>query len=225
MLRATGTDENGGLHGAQQDFFLDIQRKSHDISIKSVTVNPSTFSCSRSDRLVRLTIDSQNVGRSDEEETVVTVRNSQFDLDRTIGPFFLSEDSKRTDTVSFSLPTDVQPGSYNLIVKSFFDTDKQTDEEGISFAVESCPDEKESSSTGSTDAQNTSSAQTSAQQTQTSQQPLSTSPVNQPFAQPTAASETSKKSSLAPSLVVVLLFALVLFAIAGVVLLIILRLR
>ncbi len=137
FITVIGKDENGAFQGDVNEFKLDIDRKSHDVTLQSLLVNPQTVNlCNQ--RSFILTITTQNIGESDEDEARLIIRNSDLGIDRTIGPFLLEQDRKRTDTLTFDVPSNINGGDFTILAKSFFDTDKQTDEEGVVVDLESC---------------------------------------------------------------------------------------
>ena len=119
------------------EFKLDIDRKSHDVTLQSLLVNPQTVNLCNQRRFT-LTITTQNIGESDEDKARLIIRNSDLGIDRTIGPFLLEQDRKRADTLTFDVPSNINGGDFTILAKSFFDTDKQTDEEGVVVDLESC---------------------------------------------------------------------------------------
>jgi len=137
FITVIGRDENGAFQGDMNEFKLDIDRKSHDVTLQSLLVNPQTVNLCNQRRFT-LTITTQNIGESDEDKARLIIRNSDLGIDRTIGPFLLEQDRKRADTLTFDVPSNINGGDFTILAKSFFDTDKQTDEEGVVVDLESC---------------------------------------------------------------------------------------
>jgi len=185
ILTLVGKDEHGAAHADFAEFKLDIDRKSHDVQIKRVVANPSTLSCKRS---TTISVDVQNIGENSEDETVVTIKNDELNLNKKFGPFDIEEDEKRTDAFVFELPDFAGPGSYTLVTQSFFDVDKQTDEEGAILTVKDCEEEKKDKKDET--AKNETQQKTVTQQTQSQRAGERT------FSSPTTSSDSGSSSAV-----------------------------
>ena len=135
--RVVGRDENNALHGQEIEFDLEVERDRHDITIRRVSVSPSTLSCSGSN-IIAFNVGYVNIGRSDEDDVILSVENDELSIIEQIGPINLDEDNSRQDTIRVTIPQDASPDSYIFKVKSFFDNTIQSDEEHVSLIVPEC---------------------------------------------------------------------------------------
>ncbi len=128
-IRVGGLDRNGARHGERIDFDIEIERKNHDIQIKTLSVNPSTLTCT--DSTVQLSVTVLNLGTSDEDEVALDVTSKPLNIQqRLYSNRELDEDDSDTDVASIALdPKKLKPGTYAMQVQSFYDNVKLSDTE------------------------------------------------------------------------------------------------
>ena len=69
-----GEDENGAKHGENWEISLDIERETHEIGIRKVTVHPETVLCEKE---TEISVDIRNTGRRGEDEVYLRIYNSR----------------------------------------------------------------------------------------------------------------------------------------------------
>ena len=144
--RVFGRDENGALHGQEIEFDLDVERDRHDITLRRVTVSPSVLSCVGTG-VVTFNVAYVNIGRDDEDDTLISVENDALGITEQVGPLQLDEDDSRQDSIRITIPDDAEPGAYIFKVKSFHTGSVQSDEEQLSVTVPDCSDDDDDTTT------------------------------------------------------------------------------
>ncbi len=142
-ISAEGVDEFGARHGERIVVDFEVKRKSHEIEIKSVTLNPPTVSCEKE---TRLTADIRNSGRRDEDDVVVRLTSPELSFGAVSDKLSLDQDDE--DTVSFNIPVPesiARPANYRVTVDTYFNTDTKSNSEVVLLSVAKCgaEDEKE----------------------------------------------------------------------------------
>ncbi|MBI2580840.1 hypothetical protein HYV85_03445 [Candidatus Woesearchaeota archaeon] len=142
-ISAEGTDEFGARHGEKISVDFEIKRKSHEIEIKSVTLNPPTVSCEKE---TKLTANLRNSGRRDEEDVLVRLASPELSFGAVSDKLSLDQDDE--DSVSFTVPVAesiTRPANYRVTVDTYFNTDTKSNSEVVLLSVAKCgaEDEKE----------------------------------------------------------------------------------
>lgn len=140
-ISVEGTDEFGARHGEKIKVNFEIKRKSHEIEIKSLTLNPPTVSC---DKETRLTANIRNSGRRDEEEVFVSVASPELQFGARSDKLEIDEDDE--DSVSFTIPvpeSTPRPANYRITVDTFFNTGTKSNSEVALLSVAKCGAVKE----------------------------------------------------------------------------------
>ncbi len=133
LLTVEGTDQNGAKHGDSIDFDLKIDRKTHDIVIDSVIVNPTALTCS--DNTMQLSVDITNLGTRDEDQVAIQVQSLTLGLNEKVANLQLNEDDSSTETIALNVdPTSIASGQYALLVTTFYDNTKQTDSKVVQIS-------------------------------------------------------------------------------------------
>lgn len=141
FIRASAEDENEALHGEAMDLRIKIVRKSHDITIKEVSISPANFTCRNNKATAKITI--ANYGQKSEREVAIEISNSDLDINKRLGTFKLDSGDMNTYSIPFEVKEGAKRGDYTLRVKSYFATDAQSDEEHIKLIIPSCDVKKE----------------------------------------------------------------------------------
>ncbi|MEK6860623.1 MAG: hypothetical protein AABY07_01510, partial [Nanoarchaeota archaeon] len=128
-LRVEGTDQNGARHGESIEFDAEIERKNHDVQIKSVDLTPSTLTCD--DNSVQLSVSLLNLGTSDEDEVALEVSSKTLGIQqRIVSNLELDEDDSDVEVATIPVdPKKLKPGTYALQLQSFYDNVKVSDSE------------------------------------------------------------------------------------------------
>lgn len=142
-IHAEGEDEDGNEQEAVMILHLEVEKKDHDVRIYKANLQPETVSC---DRLAQLDLKIVNMGADTEDEVVVTVQSSQLGINK-MEKFELSDsladsDSKFSRTYSFDISDDVIAGTYQIVIKTYYDEDRLSDYKTINLKVEDCSKQK-----------------------------------------------------------------------------------
>jgi len=141
-LEATveGRDENGARHGEAIEIDLEIERQTHEVNLRRVSALPSRLVCGNFKG--RVSVSFVNIGKRDEDETAIELLQTDLGIQERIGLFDLDEDDSRTETIRYELAADTKPGVYSFIVRSFYDSSAQSDEESIDITVPDCSEQE-----------------------------------------------------------------------------------
>ncbi|MGV8086860.1 MAG: hypothetical protein ACP5N1_04475 [Candidatus Woesearchaeota archaeon] len=134
-VTVNGRDENGALHEYSYSANLEINRESHEITIKSATISPKIVSC---ESRVTLNVEIENTGKYDEDEVVLSIFNEDLGIEQDFYAISLDNDDNLRKTYSFVLPNKTTLGQYDFIITSYYDSDEVSDIELVSLLVESC---------------------------------------------------------------------------------------
>ena len=140
-IRAEGEDENGTDHEAVMRLKLDVEKESHKLIITRNSLSPAEVSCSRKN--VQAGINVINIGNEDEEDVKVHILNSDLGIDATEDVEELTaepneDESRFSNTYSFSIPNDAEAGSYPVIFRVLYDDDRKKSEETATLTVSDC---------------------------------------------------------------------------------------
>ncbi|MEK6903573.1 MAG: hypothetical protein AABW64_02930 [Nanoarchaeota archaeon] len=122
-ISAEGKDENGARHGELLAFDVQIQRKSHDIIIKSVNANPTSLSCD--DTTINLRVEYMNLGRSDEDRVAIEATSRILNYQERIAGLELDENDR--DEKIFLVPVNprtISQGPFIFQLQTFYDNTK-----------------------------------------------------------------------------------------------------
>ena len=140
-ISVDGTDEFGARHGEKLTARFEIKRKSHEIEVKSLTLNPPTVSCEKE---TRLSANIRNSGRRDEDEVFVAVESPELKFGARSDKLSLDEDDE--DTVSFTVPvpeSTPRPANYRITVDTYYNSDTKSNSEVVLLNVAKCGAEEE----------------------------------------------------------------------------------
>ncbi len=79
-----------------------------------------------------------NIGRRDEDEVAVELVQPELGIQERVGLFSLDEDDSRSENIPFKVSEDAKAGVYTFLVRSFYDTSVQSDEESVEVTVPDC---------------------------------------------------------------------------------------
>lgn len=153
VIEISGRDENGARMGEKWFVDLEIKREKHDISLDDVLLTPSTVMCS-GNRNVQAQVLYRNIGRTDEDEVAIELKIPQFDIVKAERNLEVDEDDSETTAFSFSVPDDINPGQYEVQVKTYYDNTKVSDQMEKTLTLEACGDEEDDSSLSPTTPRN-----------------------------------------------------------------------
>lgn len=141
-IRITARDENGALHGEALTFRLEVDRLTHDIQIRSVSLTPERVSaCEVSN--AKINVGVLNQGKRDEDEVAVEARSSQLNFQKKIQDLELDQDDATSVTFDVPVPAGTKEGVYRIDVTSFFDTLAQSNTGSVELTVDKCEEEEE----------------------------------------------------------------------------------
>ncbi|MEK6813000.1 MAG: hypothetical protein AABX86_02705 [Nanoarchaeota archaeon] len=147
-LGSEGKDIHGARHGDDISFDLEIERESHDISLRSISVDPSEITCQ--DTSFQVNVEFVNLGKSDEDETAVEVESRTLNYAKKISNIQVDEDDSRSEVFDVLVPAGLSPGAHLIQVRTFYDNNKASDSEVVQVNNVCGEEEPETPSTPST---------------------------------------------------------------------------
>ena len=140
VLRAYGDDDFGALHGEEIKIDLEIERKSHEVDIRSFSVSPATLSCNDLSTTVRARL--TNIGKKDEDNAAFEVISNELGVRERADNLNIDE-GRSTDVARIVRINDnIKAGNYRLSLRSYFEGTAQSDEESVEITVPDCSDVK-----------------------------------------------------------------------------------
>jgi len=133
-------------------FDLEVDRKAHEVKIKTSSLGSDTLKCTRSTTLDLKVI---NTGSNDEDEVAVLASNKDLGLNYKITGLELFSDpddgdNEWTKTLEISAPDTLKPGNYPISIKVYYSGDDKdgvlADDKKVSVNVENCTDAQPASS-------------------------------------------------------------------------------
>jgi uncharacterized membrane protein len=159
-ITAQGTDENEASQEDSWTIDADVQRNSHDLSIRDVQITPSTLGCEKTGR-IDFTI--RNIGSSDEDDVMIEVSSDEIPgFFQRLRGIKVNQDRSVSKSVAFTIPNDFNRnvGKVWFSIKPFYDGDNELDEELVSMDVGTCGTTSSSSSSGSSSSSSSSGGST-----------------------------------------------------------------
>jgi hypothetical protein len=124
VIWAEGEDEDGNTKSVLATDEVQVKRDSHDVFIEAVAVTPTPVTCGSG---VEFTIHVWNIGKTDEDDVHVTVKNSDLKISSDSGKYALdSEDDANMVANAVILDTS-KAGTYPIEFTVLFDGDKYSE--------------------------------------------------------------------------------------------------
>ena len=134
-ITADGTDENGARHSDTYSITFNVDKKSHELTIRSYTVTPTVVSC---DRTITASIDVENTGNNDEDAVVVQIKNDLLKLEQVYKPLTIDTGNNWRKTVTFQIPDTAAPGEYYFEAWTYYDGNEQSDTGVVPVVIQKC---------------------------------------------------------------------------------------
>jgi hypothetical protein len=134
-IRVDGRGENGVYYSDTFSTELEVVRESHEITIKSASLTPSTITCSG-----RVTVNAElkNTGNHNEDKVHLLIENNDLDLSQRFYAMELDEDDTVRKSYVFNIDNKTAPGEYILMLTSFYNTDTESDVQALTLIVNPC---------------------------------------------------------------------------------------
>jgi hypothetical protein len=135
LLTVEGTDRNGATHGVKWELEFEVERKTHEIDIRSISLNPSTVSCEES---AELRVSIRNIGERSEKEVTLAIESIDLNYGDVINFIELDEDDSTTKTFVIPVAKELSEGQKRITVSTFYKMDKSSDKETVSLNKKKC---------------------------------------------------------------------------------------
>jgi len=136
-VRISSRDDNGALHGEQLDFRLEIERLSHDVQIRQISLTPASVSnCEASS--VKLSANILNGGKRDEDEIAIETTAADLSFSKKIENIELDKDDSTSATFDIPVAKNAKAGVVRVDVKTYFDGTAPSNSGSVELTVSSC---------------------------------------------------------------------------------------
>ncbi len=140
IIEAEGEDENGNDHDDRITIRLRVERERHKIIINRAELESNILTCKKSNVL---TVTAKNIGSSDEDDAVLTMKNAELGID-VRNDFNLdqdpdADDNEFTRALSFTIPAGLLNGDYPIDIRLYYENSKIVDTETVTLKVSDCP--------------------------------------------------------------------------------------
>ncbi len=140
-IRMSGRDDNGALHGEQLDFRLEIERLSHDVQIRQISLTPvSVSNCEASN--VKLSASILNGGKRDEDEIAVEVTATDLSFSKKVENIELDKDDSTSTTFDVPVAKGAKAGVVRVDVKTYFDGTAPSNSGSVELTINTCGGEE-----------------------------------------------------------------------------------
>lgn len=134
-ITVDGEDDNGAIHKDTFSFIVNVDRKSHEVTIKSATISPNRVSCDTRTITVRTNI--ENTGSNNEDDISIVLENKELDIYEYATGIELDKGDDTDNSFVFTLPKNTKTGEYLIDVTTQYDN-KKSDLNVLSLLVEQC---------------------------------------------------------------------------------------
>ncbi|MBW2975641.1 lamin tail domain-containing protein [Candidatus Woesearchaeota archaeon] len=140
IIEVDGEDENGKNQEVRWELTLEVKKDKHELLIDDADLSPSLLIC---DRDTSLEVKVINIGKEDEEDITVEIRNDELGLDLEEEDIELDagndDDSVYEKRYRLKIDDDAKAGVYSIAVTASYDG-KVSDEKAVELTIEKCID-------------------------------------------------------------------------------------
>ena len=130
------TASNVGLHGQKIRFDIDVERETHDLQILSSSLKPGVIACGKNS--FEANVKLVNIGKRDEDEAAIEVFIPELGLSEIKDNLNVDKSDEIARRIQVILPTDTPPGTYNVELNTYWNTDVLSDQQTSTIIVEEC---------------------------------------------------------------------------------------
>jgi hypothetical protein len=129
-------DATGSIHGEKIKIDLKVERESHEIAIRSASLSPTTLACGVT--TFNAKVSAVNIGKSNEDEVAVEVSIPALSIVERKENIEVDKSDEFSRTIPVSIPANTKPGTYNVELRTFWDTELESDMHTIPLKVTDC---------------------------------------------------------------------------------------
>ena len=138
IIEIDGEDEDGNDHEVRWELTLEVEKDKHALIIDKAKLSPQTIRCSRD---TSLEVKVVNIGREDEDEVSIEIKNDDIGLDIEETEIELEEgddqDAVFKKTYRLQIDGELRAGVYPITIKTYYDS-HLADDETLDLIVEKC---------------------------------------------------------------------------------------
>jgi len=106
---------------------VEIKREKYDVIIKNIRIIPNSVKCGE---LVNVNVEVENIGRNDEDNVYITLKNSDLKINEQLDEFkldkFDNDDRYRKEEFFINIPENTKTKDYTIIAEVFFNDQSYT---------------------------------------------------------------------------------------------------
>ncbi len=127
-------EENSSIKYADIDNSekIEFEKEKHEIIFSELVLSPSVITC---DRDILIELELHNIGKKDEDDVVLTIKNSDLDIDIK-EDFELDEDDDYDNIYPYTIKDDLEAGKYQIMVNVKYSDERET--EILELTVKDC---------------------------------------------------------------------------------------
>lgn len=144
-IKAKGDNkETNEKYTIEWELKINVEKKSHDIVIKEVSLSPEKLICNN--LIANLDVELINQGNKEEDKVVLEIKNSDLNINERFTNIKLGKDYDKDATYKKDMQLNIDEelavkGKYFLEVNVYFDTSKLDDQKVIELEVEGCEED------------------------------------------------------------------------------------
>lgn len=131
------TSVGSGEHGQEVKIDLDVERESHEIAFRTASLSPSKVPYGKNTFDAKLKV--VNIGKSNEDEVVLEVSVPALGITERKENIEIDKSDELSRTITVTLPAGTKPGSYVVEVRSYWNTDIESDMRTLTLELEAAP--------------------------------------------------------------------------------------
>lgn len=117
-IRVEGEDDDGYDHEAFGTVELEVEREKHELLIDSASFSPATIDCGKS---TELTIKLINIGRNDEDDVYIIIKNNELGIEEKSEEFDVDKDDDQKESITIDIPENVKEKAYIFSIDVYYD--------------------------------------------------------------------------------------------------------
>ncbi|UCD04360.1 MAG: putative S-layer protein [Candidatus Woesearchaeota archaeon] len=117
-----GEDDDDYEHEAFDTVEIEVEREKHELIFESASFSPSTVECAKT---TEITIEVQNIGRSDEDDVYFIVKNKELNIEELSDEFDIDRDDDKKESLDIIIPEDVEGKIYTFIIEVWYDDEDE----------------------------------------------------------------------------------------------------
>ena len=142
VISVDGEDENGARHGEKWTMTFNVDRKSHEIQVRSAALMPESANAGGS---TELKVTMRNIGKHDEEEVTLAIAAPELKFGEILNKLKISENDDLAKRFTIPVPEGLAAGNYRIDIKTYYNNDQESDTVTVLLKVLAAEEKKTAS--------------------------------------------------------------------------------